>query len=484
MNKLILILVAFTSLILSAQEKPNIVWIFIDDQGPEWGVYGNELVSTPNLDSIAADGVLYKNAFAVSPVCSPSHTSLFTGTYPTKLGCSHHRSHYIDKLPGQFGNIEEILSANGYFTVNMISEGDNWERILHGASGKTDLNYNRDVKKAVAGQSGARFFDHVHSFKNRELSSYFSGGVWNERKENQPFFAYINIETGKAHGFGYGNKWAKENHLSATGKVEKVPPYLVNNQAMKKKLASIYDSVSYTDVVVGHFLKALKSSGHYENSMIFIAADHGFAIMRHKQTLYDSGLKVPMLIKFPNSKNKGVENRLVSLIDVVPTTLSVAGISVDKYFSGVDLTSGFDRQEILSARDGVDNIFDRSRSVRNSKYRLIVHDYPELPYLNGNYAQKRLLLSEMKSAAEHKLLNEVQLRFLSSQKLRYELYDIENDPFEIDNLADRPEFKEVKETLLGKLKEWQAANGDSFIDYRKNGKPLKANTKVSSLIPK
>ena len=468
---------------LSAAERPNILWIVIDDQGPDWGCYGNDLVHTPNLDSLAADGVLYENAFAVSPVCSPSHTSIFTGNYPTIIGCPHHRSHYSESLPEGFSNVEDVLSSNGYFTVNFISEGNSRERILFGASGKTDLNYNRDRSKAIAGQSGAQIFDHIHKFDNAKPESYFTGGVWDKRKAGQPFFAYLNIETGKAHGFGYGNTWAKQEGISANGKVQKVPDYLIDNTSMKRKFASIYDSVSHTDFVIGRFLKELKKCGLYDNTMIAIAGDHGYAILRHKQTLYDSGLKVPMLIKFPKNKIKGREGRLVSLIDLAPTSLAVTGIKHVSKFCGSNLMSNFKRGAIFGARDGVDNFFDRSRTIRTDRYRLIVHDYPEIPYLNGNYAKSRLLIKEMKEAHEKGLLNKTQLHFLAAAKPKVELYDLQEDPFEIHNLANVDKYKPLINELKEQLTKWQEKNNDRFRDYRKNGKPLKPGTKVSHLIP-
>ena len=483
MIKLSVFIFLLFSIICNGERNPNIIWIFIDDQGPDWGAYGNELVHTPNLDDFARDGVLYEKAFAVSPVCSPSHTSLFTGNYPTSLGCGHHRSHYIDSLPVAYQNAEEIFSNNGYFTVNIISNGDSKARILHGASGKTDLNYNRDKSKAVAGQSGARIFDHIHKIDNDNPKSFFSGGVWDKRKKGQPFFAYLNIETGKAHGFGYGNKWAMEKGLSTVGKVKSVPTYLVNNKAMKRKMASIYDSVSYTDFVVGRFIDALKKQGLYENSFIAIAGDHGYAILRHKQTLYDSGLKVPMIMKYPGNSLKGRELKLASIIDIAPTSLAVAGIKVDSQIGGVDLREANGRKEIYGARDGVDNFFDRSRTIRTERHRLIVHDYPEIPYLNGNYAQTRLFIREMKEASEKGELNEVQKKFLASQKPAIELYDLHEDPYEVNNLADLAEFKDLVNSLKSKLLKWQKANKDNFVDYRKNGQALKRNTKVSQLIP-
>ena len=480
--KLLFGMLIYLSFNLQAVDKPNVVWIFIDDQGPDWGCYGNSLVHTPNLDNFSKDAVVYEKAFAVSPVCSPSHTSLFTGNYPTHLGCGHHRSHYIKALPEGYKNIEEILSENGYFTVNMISEGTAKDRILFGASGKTDLNYNRDKSKAVAGQSGARIFDHIHKFENGNPESYFSGGVWEKREKDQPFFVYLNVETGKAHGFSYGNKWAKEKGISAAGKVIDVPSYFIDNVEMKNKLAAVYDSVSHTDFIVGKFLKELKRKGLYENSFIVIAGDHGYAIMRHKQTLYDSGLRVPMALKFPGNSLRGRNNSLASLIDITPTTLTVAGISSKAIFGGLDLTKDPKRSEVFGARDGVGGIFDRSRTIRTKKYRMIVNYYPEIPYINCNYAKKMLLIKEMRIPMENGTLNEVQRRFLAESKPYVELYDLENDPYEVNNLAEKTEYKELKKELFEKLNQWQAKNNDVFVDYRKGKEAIKKGTKVSKFI--
>lgn len=469
MKKLIILI--FLSIIGLAEDKPNIIWIYVDDQGPQWSSYGNKLVTTPNLDALAKDGVLFTNAFSASPVCSTSHTSLFTGNHVTYLTCPHHRSDYIDELPKGVFHTEELLSNAGYLTVNMISNGTGKDRILHGASGKTDLNFMRKSEKnkkmASVGQSGAEVFDNVHKFDNDKLDTYFSGGVWDQRKKKQPFFCYINIETGKAHGFKYGTTWAKENKIAIKASKVTPPPYFPQDTYFKQYWASIYDSVSYTDHVVGNFIKALKSKGLYDNSLIMIAGDHGFAVLRHKHTLYDSGLRVPLIIKYPKNINAGsTSNRMTSLIDIAPTSLKCAQIAIPATMLGKDVS--LPQKYIYGTRDGVDGTFDRYRCIRSNKYKLILHFYPEIPYINGGYAKGRLFHKKFKEMYKSKKLNATQLLFLNEEKLSsVELYDLEKDPYEINNLADDNNFSKIRQGLLNDLKIWMTKNNDNAPDYHK-----------------
>jgi arylsulfatase A-like enzyme len=480
---------------LSAAERPNILWIFVDDQGPDWGCYGNELVHTPVLDALAKEGTVYKRAFAVAPVCSVSHTSLYTGNYVTTLGVPHHRSHYQDELPKGYFHAEELLSKAGYFTVNMVSSvGGKEDRIIYGASGKTDFNFYRKTaaykSKGINNQSGGEFFDHVHAVDNKDAGSYFASGEWEKRKKEQPFFAFINIETGKKHGWKRGDEWASQNKLAVDPARVKVPAYLADTPDIRKFLASKLNSVSHTDAVIGKFISALKRSGEYENTFIFIAGDHGYDFMRNKQTLYDSGLRVPMIIKWPGKKPTAVSEDLAGLIDIAPTSLAIAGVDIPTTMEGIDLHSKgavSSRKVIFGTRDGVDGVFDMYRTVRNKRFRYIRHFYPEIPYLNGKYATRYLVIKEMRTLSKSGKLTAAQAAFLQAQKpAAEELYDLENDPDEINNLAGKPGHSAIQKELSDTLAAWMISNKDRDPGYRTlfaSGK-LKANLKVQSLIDK
>ncbi len=331
LSSLLLAMIAAISGSAIADDRPNVLWIFVDDQGPDWGCYGNQLVHTPTLDTLAEEGTVFTKVFSVAPVCSVSHTALFTGNYVTTLGVPHHRSHYQDELPRGYFHAEQLLSEAGYFTVNMVSStGNRDDRLIYGASGKTDFNFYRNSPdhkaKRINNQSGAEFFDHVHAVSNRDLNTYFKGGAWERRKRSQPFFAYANLETGKKHGWARANQWAQQQGVAVDPADVRVPGYLADTPGIREFLATKLNSVSHTDAVIGSFIKALKSAGEYDNTFIFIAGDHGYDFMRNKQTLYDSGLRVPMVVKWPGSAEASVCDELVALIDIAPTSLRLAEV--------------------------------------------------------------------------------------------------------------------------------------------------------------
>ena len=479
----------------AAKERPNILWVFVDDQGPDWGCYGNTLVHTPTLDALAGEGRVFTRAFAVAPVCSVSHTSLFTGNYVTSLGVPHHRSHYQDELPEGHFHAEELLSEAGYFTVNMVSSlGGKDDRIVHGASGKTDFNVYRKSEayrqKSINNQSGGEFFDHVHALSNEEPGSYFSGGAWDKMREGQPFFAYVNIETGKKHGWEKGTEWARRNKLAVDPGKVRVPGYLADTPGIREFLASKLNAVSHTDAVIGNFIRALKDRGEYENTFIFVAGDHGYDFMRHKQTLYDSGLRVPMIIRWPGKGSAAKCDDLAGLIDIAPTTLRIAGVDVPGTMEGIDLRDAGalrERKQLFGTRDGVDGVFDMYRTVRDRRFRYIRHFYPEIPYLNGKYASRYMVIKEMRELAKAGELDAAQESFLLPQKrAAEELYDLENDPDEINNLAGQAEYESIQSELSRVLAAWMENNGDIDPEYGKlfaNGQ-LRANLRIQGLMDK
>jgi N-sulfoglucosamine sulfohydrolase len=441
--------------------RPNILWIIIDDQDPWWGCYGNDLASTPNFDRLASEGMLFQNAFAANPVCSPSHTSLLTGNYPTTLGCPHHRCLYLKDLPEGHRDVEELLREAGYFTVNMRSDRSfhpdmgAWLEIIHGASGKTDLNYRREAYPAP--------FEHGHAFDPFVLDSFFQGGTWENREEGQPFFAYANVETGKAHGYNEGRKWAEEQGVSVDPADVEIPPYLVDTPEWRDRLAKIHDAVSHTDHVVGKILDSLETVGHAEDTLVFIASDHGRSTMRHKQWLYDTGLQVPMIVRWPGHVEPGsVCDELTSLIDAAPTSLIAAGVIPPETMEGLNLLGDnlSQRTHVFANRDSVDGTFDMSRCIRSKQYKYIRNFYPELGYLNGNYASRVLRDGQMTILYEQGELNEMQAVFYHPYKPTEEFYDLENDPLELNNLADDPRYAKPLNELRTELATYMESVGD------------------------
>jgi arylsulfatase A-like enzyme len=300
--------------------------------------------------------------------------------------------------------------------------------------------------------------------------TFFEGGPWAKRAEGQPFFAYANIETGKAYAFKAGRKWAKENGVTVNPKDVSVPPYLPDTPEQRDLIAMIHETVEHTDAVVGRFLDGLEQAGFKTNTFVFIASDHGRATFRHKQWLYDTGTHVPMILRWPGHIPAGsVCNELTSLIDVAPTTLAVAGVKIPPAMEGLNLLEAdlAARTNIFASRDGVDGTFDMSRMIRTKHYKFIRNYYPELPYINGNYAKKQLEDKDLVALFEAGKLTPAQAAFLQPDKPAEELYDIVADPFEVNNLVTDPKYAAIRNELSGKLEAHRKATNDRNWDARK-----------------
>ncbi len=433
----------------ASNQRPNILWIVLDDIGPDLGCYGMEQVSTPNLDRLAGEGVLFTNAFATATVCTPSRSSFFTGMYPTTIGVQDH--------PGQIGDLPEgvyslttLLRRAGYFSVNLESEGGFNEKKVYGTSGKTHWNFRPRIDA----------FDTKHMWDADDPSTLFSGGGWESKSADQPFFAYANIETAKAHGFGRGRRWALENGVSLDASKVELPPYYPDTNQMRNRLGMYYDAVMHADHVVGKVLAGLKAAGYADNTLVFFFSDHGRAMMRHKQWLYDGGIHVPLIVRWPSVLDAGsVRRDMISLMDVAPTALQAAGIDPPHSMEALPMFG--DREErnyIFAARDRCDRTVDKVRAVRTRRFKYIRNLYPERPYTQeSSYAMGAFmalrLLTEM--VEKNEPLTPQQRLFMAERKPEEELYDVQTDPYEVHNLVDEVEYIEVlhemREIMSGHL---------------------------------
>ncbi len=449
-------------------ERPNVLILFLDDLDPDFGCYGNTLVSTPNIDRLSEEGMRFTHAFAAGTVCSPSHTSLFTGCYSSTISCPHHRSTYIDKLPAGYTILTELMAEAGYFTVNFKSNGDYMYNKVYGATAKTDLNFDRG-KPENNQESGKEVFDNLHIIDPTNISTYFKGGAWNNKQTDQPFFAYANIETGKKHGFEPGRKWAKEHGIAVDSTKVSVPLFYSDTPEIRQVLASALDAVSHTDVEVGKFLVALDQAGLKENTLVILASDHGATLPRHKQCLWYTGIHVPMIIRWPGKVDaNSINTELASIIDIAPTILKATKNDIPRTMQGINLL-GNDlkkRDCIFATRDGMNNYFDCSRAVITKDFHYIRHFYPELPFRGNHYASKVLTFPRMLELYENGELNDVQSIYFDSEKAKEELYQLQKEECQVVNLAENPGFEKTLKQFRNKLEKWQKESGDVVLDAR------------------
>ncbi len=426
-------LLAAASCTQTPDHRPNILWLIAEDMGPELSAYGYDGIDTPNIDGLAAAGTMYTHAFATAPVCSPSRSAFMTGMYQTTIGAHNHRSHRDDgyRLPDRVQLLTDRLREHGYFTANVV----HLEDLDFNGTGKTDWNFSYD-------------------------GDAFDSDDWADLKVNQPFYAQVNFpETHR------GREWNNAPLLVDPGTVV-LPPYYPDHPVVRQDWAQYLNTVLQLDDKVGAVLKLLQEDGLAENTIVVFMADHGRAMIRAKQWPYDSGLRVPLIIRgAPESPVGIVEHELVTLIDVTATTLALAGISPPEEMQGrVFLGDGRDepRSLVFGGRDRGDETVDRIRTVRDSRYRYIRNFYPERPFLQLNRYKEFTypMLPVMRELYANGDLDPVQARLFAPTRPEEELYDLRADPFEINNLADNPDHREALLRLRGELDAWIEVSDD------------------------
>ena len=433
------ILYAGMPAILTSQpsSRPNILWILAEDLGPQLHCYGYPIVHTPNLDQFASEGARFARAFTTAPVCSASRSAFNTGVYQTTTGAHNHRSHRKDGyvLPDGVELITERLRRQGYFTANILRVSDG----VSGA-GKTDFNF-----------TAPKPFDGTH---------------WRERKAGQPFFAQINFrETHKGPAF----KEARTQKQLVDPASVPLPPYYADHPAIRDEMANYLDTVNLLDRKVGMLLEELKKDRVLDETIIFFMGDNGRCLLRGKQWLYDAGIHVPMMLRWPGVVKPGTvrEDPVLSL-DMTATTLRAAGIALPELFHGRslygkrDADQGQAREYIVAARDRCDMTVDRIRCVRDKQYKYIRNFMPERPYTQfNNYIETQYpTLNVMKKLHADSKLNATQELFMAPRKPDVEFYDVVADPHEVNNLATKSENARVIKQYAQKLDTWIKETGD------------------------
>ncbi len=432
----------------TSARRPNILWLIAEDFGPHLGCYGTKEVWTPNLDQLAAQGVRYTRMFTTAPVCSPSRSAFMTGMYQTTIGAHHHRSHRNDgyKLPGGVRLITDWLRAAGYFTANVrqLPVGLGFK-----GAGKTDFNFAYDGKP-------------------------FDSDQWDDLKTHQPFYAQINFqETHRLGSAMQGGKIWDSPPRADPAKVE-IPPYYPDHAVTRKDWAAYLDSASALDVKVGKVLAQVAADGLLENTIIVFMGDNGQAHVRGKQFVYDSGLHVPLIIRwaknFPVPKHfkpGKVDDRLLLSIDLTATTLNLAGVQKPEKMQGeifLGKQAAQPHQYIFGARDRCDETVFRFRTVRDARYRYIRNFTPERPFLQANRYKETSypVWNLLKELDREDKLTPVQ-KFLTAPTMPpEELYDLQTDPREIGNLAysTNPAHQATRQRLRKVLEQWIVRSND------------------------
>lgn len=422
-------------------EKPNIIWLNCEDLSPMLGAYGDDYATTPNLDQLAAEGVRYRNAYATAPICAPARSCMVTGIYATSLGTQHLRSEI--QRPAHVKTVQEYLKQAGYFTTNY---------------GKTDYNFD------PAG-----------------MIDYWSQDLdpWRSRpeEEEKPFFSFFVF--GITHE-GSGNnldRYQKSvadlpESLFHNPADAKVPPYYPNTPEFRELWAYYYDCATALDRKVGEIVQNLKDDGLYESTIIIFFSDHGNGLPRYKRWLNNSGLHVPFIVYVPEKyqdliKNKpGSENTdLINFSDLLPATLSLAGIEIPDHVQGIPFMGhqvDEPRKYMAGARSRADNMYEVSRSIRDDRFFYVRHYMPHMPYIQPGYifSDKKLSFKYLRAMHEDGKLPPESEEMWHPKPVE-ELYDLQNDPFELNNLMDNPKYLEKMKKLKNAMHQWVADTRDA-----------------------
>ena len=406
----------------NAISRPNILWIVADDLGPDLASYGNENVYTPNLDKLASEGVRHTNFFTITAVCSPSRSALITGMYPGSISSHQHRTQFKNPLPEGICPITQYFKEAGYFTSNGTFEAKD-------KKGKKDYNFIAD--------------------------SIFDGTDWSQRQKDQPFFSQIQI-------FFPHRPFKRDIERPIDEKDIQLPPYYPDHKLARQDWALYLEYIQLLDKEVGKVLQRLDDEGLADNTIVFFFGDQGRPHVRAKQFLYDGGIRTPLIIRGEGLFVSGaVSSQMISNIDLGPTALRMAGIDVPDYIQGENFMSKEEeRQYVFAQRDRRDETVDRIRAVRSKDFKYIKNFYPDKAYTQFNAYKKQAypVLTLMQVLHKEGKLTPEQAIFMASTKPPEELYDVKNDPFELKNLVDNPDFneplKEMREAMTIWLQEY------------------------------
>lgn len=416
-------------------ERPNILWLTCEDNNVNWvGCYGNPEAETPNIDALAAEGFQYMHAYASAPVCAPSRSTWITGVNAISMGTHPMRSRYQiphDRIP----YYPDLLKANGYFVGN---------------AKKTDFN--------IGGRSDSECWDNAGNVS------------WQKLKDNQPFFQVVNS--------------VKSHESKAQGEVEdtrhdpenvRLRAYHPDVPDVRKNYAKYHDAMQNMDGDIGHALKRLEEMGLADNTIVIHNSDHGGVMPRSKRYLFQSGLHCPLIIRIPEkykhlwpAEKPGMKvDRLVSFVDMPKTWMSITGSEVPNHMQGrVFLGSDAEPESDyhFAFRGRMDERCESARAVSDKQYLYIRNYMPYAPWMQHlDYLWKMKATQAWEKEVVAGKASEVQARFFAPKGWTEELYDMEKDPDNVNNLIENPEYREVADRMHVALQGWQVKIHDSGL---------------------
>jgi len=439
LHYLILLSILTVGGISSAADRPNILWLSCEDISPHLRCYGYPNATTPNLDALAKEGVRYTHAFVTAGVCAPCRSAIITGMYQTSIGTQHMRC--SAKLPGHVRPFTKWLREAGYYCTNNSKQDYQFKT----PSGTWDVSSGK-----------------AH---------------WKNRPEDKPFFAVFNYTGCHESGIASEGKYKTvtkglEPH-DRDVVVKSLPPYYPDTPIVRDDWGRYYDVITAMDGWVAEKLEELDEAGLADDTIVVYWSDHGVGLPRAKRWLYDSGMHVPLIVRIPEKfrvedqgKPGQVSDQLVSLIDLGPTALNLAGVDVPSHMQGQAFLGRkipSPRDFVYGARDRMDERYDIIRAVRDRRFKYIRNYEPFKTYYQYmNTPEKGRLMHEIRRVESLSDISPGVAGFLEPTKAKEELYDTYADPHEMHNLADDPKF-------AAELKRMRQAHLDWVLETRDLG---------------
>ncbi len=417
-------------------DKPNIIVFIADDAGwRDFGCYGNPAIQTPNIDQLAAEGIRFTNVFLPTPQCSPTRTSLLTGQFAHTLRTEDlHTPLKVDEK-----TVAHHLDAAGYYTALL---------------GKSHI-----------GKEATNQFDYFNPGKGNPRGQDLATAL--DNAGDQPIFTWF--------AFFDPHRSYQPNTIANPHNPDKVviPPYLADTPETRQDLAMYYDEISRMDSVIGASLALLKDRGKRENTVVIFMSDNGKPFTRAKGTLYDEGIKTPFIVNWPAQITEAsVNGNLLTTLRLAPTVLDLAGVEKPQVMFAESMApilteSSSAADEYVYGERNWHDCDEHMRSVRSDSFKLIVNSYIELPHgtaadLAGSLSHQSLLRLKEKDE-----LNEAQSLIFQVPRPAIELYDVVNDPYELNNLAFRAEYRPIIRQHYDALQQWMQETNDFSPHFRR-----------------
>ncbi|TYA89225.1 sulfatase family protein [Seonamhaeicola marinus] len=417
--------------------KPNIIWLMAEDISTDLECYGTPAVKTPNLNKLASQGVKFENCFVTNPICSPSRSAMMLGVHQNKSNTHNHRSNREVPLDLTYKPLTYWLRNEGYTTIighhSVLKKGR-----------KTDVNFKHSQIGPWDGKENFGLFDKYDTFE----------------KEDQPFFAHIQLKA--THR---GDWWDKirENSKHPVNPDEVVlPPYMADHPTVRLDWAKYLDQMEFIDDEVGMIVNELEEKGMAHNTIIIFIGDNGRCNIKGKGYLHDPGLHIPFIVYDPRDTGArgAINKQVISSTDITATVLDYAGVKIPDYVTGTPIFSkDFNRTYVFGARDLWDEVEEKSRAVTSGQWKYIKNYKPEIPYeAHQAYLEfYRPAVHVMRTLKLEGKLNEDESFFFNDKKPVEELYNLEQDPHELNNLANNSDYDIIKSTLQKELQQYEDA---------------------------